>query len=411
MLITLRGPEYLPVLDRWLEDDDFLSFVSILGEILYRGDHALWAPPALLYRFSECQGLSRGQSLALLQMGKEVSMPTLPFDAVTDSLVLTGPAKPAVDPESDIRWHRRDWTWLHRKRRLDVTVLAGENARDAQWYRWLGRAWGARLRPRSPNAEDEIVLRCRGLGGQTARQEIPLAAAEGDPVLCILDSDRNHPSAELGDTARAAIKAVDALPTEHLTHIEPLRARDVENILPLSLVQLAAEGTHWLAPMATRGFFARPGVDETLAYIDLGKDQCERRLLDTPDPTTHRYRSDALTRIRQLDPNCTASSATCPRSSSEGQACGKPWTDLPASCLVVHSVGKRLLPRILDLLEAERSSPHHSQPMDSVADWLATTLPPDDPAVLTPAHLSWSWGLRIRPRLRVTPAMPADRPE
>lgn len=258
-----------------------------------------------------------------------------------------------------------------------------------------GPCLGAHLRPGSSLSTDAVKLRCRGLGGQTADQEVPLEAVNGDPVLCILDSDRNHPTAELGQTAKAAIRAIDALATETLTHIEPLRARDVENILPLPLVELAARGTHWLSPMLKRGFFARPAVDPALAYIDLGKDQCERRLLDTRDPLTRRYRSTALIQIRQIDPMCATSANACGRLARNQPACDCPWSDLDASCIIVYSVGKTLLRRIIELVDDK-----HENSDRSVADWLANMLPPNDPAVLDPARLAWSWGLRLRPRVR-----------
>jgi hypothetical protein len=176
MLITLQRDEYLPVLDEWRNDAEFEAFVGVLADILVRGDHAIAAPPELLEGLSEWEGLSRAQSLALRTMAPRMVQPELPFDAVTHSLVITGPAGQTSDPADPSRWHRRDWRWLQRNGRLDPTVLGGEHRRDAEWYLWLGRAWGARLRPGSATAGDELSMECRLLGGGSAehRRRAPL---------------------------------------------------------------------------------------------------------------------------------------------------------------------------------------------------------------------------------------------
>jgi hypothetical protein len=332
MLITLRGNEYLPVLDEWTDDADFTTFVCILGEALARGDHAIDAPPFLLERLAAWEGLSRPQRFALNTMVGQVIRRELPFEQVTDSLVITGPAGPTPDPVGPIRWHRRDWTWLRRNERLDATVLGGEDIDDAEWYVWLGRAWGMRLRSGSLVADDELSLDRRLLGGGSAERVI------------------RHES-------------------------------------------------NWLADMARRGFFARPTLDPDLAFIDIGKEQCERRLLDVGEPAVA-YRAAALAKIRHLDPKCTASSATCERTAEEPACTGK--LTLPKSCVIVHNVGKPLRD-IVATLASEQAAPSHSAAAGSVAAWLATMLPDDDPAVLTPARLVWSWGLRSPPRLLSAP--------
>lgn len=400
MLITLRGDEYLPVLDDWAGDTNFATFVCILGELLARGDHAIHAPPLLLERLAAWNGLSRPQRVALETMADQVIRRELPFDEVTDSLVITGPAGPTPDPLGPIRWHRRDWTWLRRNGRLDATVLGGEDLGDAEWYAWLGRAWGTRLRAGSLVAYDELSLDRRHLGGGAAERVIRHEATHGRLVLAIVDSDRNHPGDGLGKTANDASKALHELPVHAApAHVETLRARDVENMLPLALLEITHRRSNWLADMARRGFFARPTLDPELAFIDLGKEQCERRLLDIGEPALT-YRRAALAKIRDLDPTCTASSATCERTADQPECTGK--ATLPKSCVIVHNVSKPLRD-ILATLTEEQSAPSHSAAAGSVAAWLATMLPDDDPAVLAPARLVWSWGLRVPPRLLSIP--------
>jgi hypothetical protein len=257
MLITLREDEYDGWLHALLGDSDFGQFVEALAASIQYGEHAVCAKPALLDRLSNWPGISRGQKAALDQMARDVSSRALPFDAVTDSLVITGPGGATPDPPG-VRWHRRDWRWLQHHGRLAVSCLAAEHINDAKWYQMLAVAWGVHLRPSCARAGQEVRFNPRGLGGSAAADELARAAENGDPILCILDSDRDCPGASEGSTARRALEWLK-LSSEVMVHVEILDARDIENILPADLVQeVTPRGVGWVAPMVRRGFFACP---------------------------------------------------------------------------------------------------------------------------------------------------------
>ncbi len=401
MLITLLKHEYLPVLDTLAADPEFSDFVSILGEMIAQRHHALRAPPLLLDAFSRWPRISAQQAQAFRDMARAVTLCELPFDEVTDSLVVTGPAGASPIPEARTRWHRRHWTWLLQKTALPRTCLAGENLADAAWYSWLGRAYAQRQRTSSLNAGSEIQLRYRGVGGSTAIGEVRQEIEQGHVVLCILDSDQDHPEGELGGTARAVQTYVSQLassaPSDALLHLEILKARDVENLLPREVVEeVASKGDPWFLPMTGRGFFPGNHVEKELCYLDLGKDQCERRLLDTKDSRTLAYRRLALARLKQIDPSCPGVSG-CPKATGSTE-CGagtgdSRWKDMERSCLVLHSVGKKLLPAIVEYLRKEDASAGRGG-----ASWLADRIP-QDPAILGPAELAWSWGLSLPRRV------------
>ena len=403
MLITLLKDEYLPLLDTLRDQPSFSSFVSTLGQMVAHGDHAIWAAPVLLDRLSSWPGISDGQSVALRAMARAITLGELPFKEVTDSLILTGPGGASGEPPGKTRWRRRDWTWLSEKGRLLPTRLGGENLNDAKWYLWLGRAYARLKKPGALSAENDVYVRCRGLGGSTAKAEISQEAANDDqPVLCILDSDRDHPSAPVGGTARLALEYVDeALKSgaAHLVHVEILKARDVENLFPLKVVESVADKADpWFVPMTQRGFFITDRVDQDLSYIDLNKDQCEERLLSAANQASRDYRERAIAKLRGLDSSCVAR-ASCPKILAGSARCGTKtgddkWSDVEKSCLLVHSVGKRLLPKIVERIEREDRPDRQGG-----AAWLAAQLP-KDPAIVEPAELVWSWGLRLPARVR-----------
>lgn len=410
LLLRLLKDEYLPALDALRDDEDFTAFVALLGQTLYQEFHAIWAPPLLLDRFAEWPHISRMQANALREMARAVSLQALPFDAVTHGLVLTGPAGPAQDPPPPTRWHRRPWTWLVARKHLPCTCLGGENVEDARWFAWLGRVFAARKRPGALNAGSEVSLRLRGLGGSTAAPELEEEVLAGTPLLCILDSDQDHPLAAPGDTAKRAFKMRDHLVAQRpdpLVHVALLAARDVENLLPRRVVEeVADKGNPWYRPMLDRGFF----VDDTprleLRYIDLGKQQCERRLLDTADKNTLQYRHAAIAAIRALDPTCQGGvrqtqQQPCPRTCHAVPGESK-WADMQGDCLLVHSVGKQLLPAIVAHIQAKDAQVQDAPDEPGGLRWLAERVP-DDPALLEPAALAWSWGLGLPSRVRAVP--------
>ncbi len=409
MLITLLKDEYLPRLDALREEPKFTSFVSSLGQMVAQADHAIWAAPLLLDTLSSWPGISGDQSFALKAMARAVTLGELPFNEVTDSLILTGPAGASPEPPWKARFRRRDWTWLCQKNRLLPTRLGGESLNDARWYFLLGRAYAKIKRPDALNAEQEVDVRYRGLGGHTANVEIQQEAAKDDqPVLCVLDSDRDHPLALPGGTAKLVLEYIDEahkIGADPLVHVEILKARDVENLLPLRVVEeVADKGDPWFMPMITRGFFLVDRVDPELCYLDMDKDQCEERLLRTADRAALAYRTRALARLRSLDPSCPAATS-CPKIAAGSGRCGTAtgddkWKDIERACLVVHSVGKKLLPRIVEHIEREDGP---GRP--GAATWLADRLPAD-PALLEPAELVWSWGLRLPPRVRSAVSRP-----
>lgn len=404
MLLRLLKAEYLPALDALRDDESFAGFVSILGEMLVGGEHAIWTAPVILDQFSQWPHISRMQADALKEMARVVSLRELPFDAATDALILTGPAVAEQDPPPPTRWHRRPWTWLLARGRLPRTCLGGENVADANWFTWLGRVFSARQRPGALGVGAEVSLRPRGFGGSTAEPELREEVLSGTPLLCILDSDRDHPAASPGDTASRALKAEKKLREEGaapLLHIELLAARDVENLLPHRVVQeIGNTRNPWNAPMLRRGFFADDIPRPELRYIDIGKDQCERRLLDTADPTTLKYRKQALAALRTIDPTCPGGAESkhpaCPGTCGAATGPSK-WADMQNDCLHVRSVGKQLLPAVVAHVQAQ-----DAPGKEGSIRWLDARVP-NDPALLGPAALAWSWGLGLPRRVRATP--------
>lgn len=415
MLIRLFKQEYLPALDALASSDDFLRFVESLATCLVEGWHAVDAAPLLLERFAAWPHLSRRQREALSAAARQMVQRPALYDEVTDCLTITGPAGDSgLTRGHGTRHHRGDWRRFTTLDAFRCCVLAGENVVDARWYAWLARAWSARRQPRSIAAGQELCWESRGIGGSTGQGEVPESLRQGRLVCCILDSDRNHPAADPGETVRGLQKRLRHLPADVPPHhLEVIDARDIENLLPEGIVTEIGEGTEWLAPMRSRGFFVQPdrAVDPDLAYLDIGKHQCQGRLLDTRDAPTRALRERALTKLAQADGTCTLPPACAPtetgalacraRVEKSDPKTGKTeigWQDIPSDCRVIMSVGKQLLPAAVAHLDGRAAGPIAAGAL-SVAAWLASLFPPEDPAIWAPARRVWSWGLRLRPRI------------
>lgn len=422
MLLILHADEYLDALPEYGERDDFLAFVEALAAVLEAGLHALHCTPRVAQRLSQLAGLSRAQRRLFRHIGRALIIePPAPIECVTHAVVISGPlGTSSTRPPPGTTWFRVPWHTVRTVTDLGPTVLAAENGDDAEWLRWLARAYSARARPalRAPGAD--VHLQCRGVGGSTAWQEVPRFVRDGHPTLCVVDSDRRHPDGPVGQTAAKLRKQLDAVwrPSEQggsarppLVHDHCLAARELENLMPSPVLDLIGRNTEWLEPMKARGFFVGPdrAPDPALAYLDIsGKDQCRDRLLnEKADPAIVAYHTRAIARMQALSAGCPGEACDA---SSEGCAARKPdkgYREIPPACRFVYSVGKKVVPKAVSLLD--RQPRHRAFGGDAPAAWLARQLPPpqdgesaDRPMtgpVWSVARLVWSWGLRDRPRI------------
>lgn len=109
-------------------------------------------------------------------------------------------------------------------------VLLGENTADAECYLALAKAYlvkkGWRLQ-----AHADIA----GGGGTTTGDVFTALCASGRIVLCIVDSDKDHPDGSVGATASRAVQAAQGCAPTQSVIVLPVRA--IENIIPLPLIE------------------------------------------------------------------------------------------------------------------------------------------------------------------------------
>jgi hypothetical protein len=110
-----------------------------------------------------------------------------------------------------------------------VTLLA-ENLFDTAFYRIIGEAFIAENGWKWSLCFDEKLG-----GGDTTAVVLQQLATEEKPTLTIVDSDKKHPQDVVGKTARRAMSVrCNSLQVLHVLHV-----RDIENLIPLQIYELA----------------------------------------------------------------------------------------------------------------------------------------------------------------------------
>ena len=402
MLIVLRKEEY-PRDDAqraaWQASPEFGAFLDHLADALKSRAHAVEAPSKLLEWMARCEGLSDRQRGALGEASVVNQRRELPFEEASHGLLLTGPLGASAYPKGARKmWSRRDWRWLAcHVEPLPKAALVAENSDDSEFFVWVGRAMGARLRQTEVNAGDELALACVGGGGSTTGPVYEKLVRQGSPALCVVDADKSHSKGTVGATAQGVYNAearLSAQPETPPHAVATLDAYTIENVLPIELVRAACPGCAWVEPMASRGFFLQRGASK-LAYVDPALKYIKPeealagslRLSAEVDELLSAYREAAINRIRELDRDA-------------------PKDDEGPLVMSVGKLPQDLVKKLEELRDPKRRPGKHP----SAAHWLCSQLRKSPDAFADEwepvARAVWSWGLRFPQTIRERPPAP-----
>lgn len=120
---------------------------------------------------------------------------------------------------------------------INSTMLLSENLNDVRLYEIIGRVFVIRSNIGNVNLNFEASLG----GGSTVSEYYQGIQSEGNRLcLCILDSDKTNPESKYGDTAQRTLNVDD--PKQPLCHLVILESREVENIIPVPVLQEVVTG-------------------------------------------------------------------------------------------------------------------------------------------------------------------------
>lgn len=115
--------------------------------------------------------------------------------------------------------------------RAVCSFLIGENVHDTDIYALMGEAYATQLRG------FRCVLAKADGHGEVTPQTFESFARQDFAVLCVVDSDRREPDANVGRTAADAIDLHEVLRAQgKVATVHVLPCRELENLLPAALV-------------------------------------------------------------------------------------------------------------------------------------------------------------------------------
>jgi hypothetical protein len=141
--------------------------------------------------------------------------------------------EPAIVQPGDPAVFHVGLEYFARTARIQPTQVLGEDQRDASFFRRLASAFALR----HPGVVSALVPVA---GGGLNTDRVLNAQAAQQIVLCVVDTDQDTPEAPPQGTARRAIDAGKTLKQRaHIADVYVLRCRELENMLPKTLVLAA----------------------------------------------------------------------------------------------------------------------------------------------------------------------------
>lgn len=214
------------------------------------------------------------------------------------------------------------------------TVLLCENELDGRLYQLVGEVYLCRRRELRGL---QVQCRVRGGGGSTTSGH--LSSISGEFFLCIVDSDRRHPTDSIGRTAEDA-QAAFAAASPRLGELYVLPLRAAENLLPYRVVEELSS-----IDATSRDRFralAQSDCAQLLFFANLKKGMLLSEALRLPHRSPQRVfwmsmASKATSNMHGCAKACLAS-ASC----ADEEAC---------SCWLVPRLGERALRHAVTYLE------------------------------------------------------------
>lgn len=144
------------------------------------------------------------------------------------------------------------------------TILMGENLNDAELYHLFGSVamHGGKL------SGFKIQADKRAGGGRATDQAVQSIQNAGNRFcLCFLDSDKDHPTSALGDTAQATMSIFDS--SSGLVQVLVTRTHELENALPIDLLTAVYASTPAKKTACERLMLIQNADPQIVDYADI----------------------------------------------------------------------------------------------------------------------------------------------
>ncbi|MBB3141235.1 hypothetical protein [Halomonas organivorans] len=216
-----------------LDDDrsDKLRVIEHAINAFGEGKHILWMQRALVEMLLDTEGLSDYHYRALYKLKSYVRESKYLHESFVFHVEIDFDDKMCRQVE-DGRFLRVGYGWLNDSSFWQKAKIIVEHVFDYQLY-----LKGSQVFLVKAGLFDSQDVKCNPHhgGGATTYDEFVRHLNEDEPVLCIVDSDKSHPSGKLGGTAKRFNRFERG--ADGFGYLRILDSREVENIIPLDVVE------------------------------------------------------------------------------------------------------------------------------------------------------------------------------
>lgn len=325
-------------------DHDACCGVSELFDAVYRGEHYV---------------LGKRETLSTLSHNPNLSEHTRrTINTVLSNLPTLGGIVDKVDFLVKVTYEKsatcnriNSSTWEIPLSHLGIfgvrkAILLTENLDDAKAFEHAARQY--QISARIPG---QVALERSGGGGSTTPNMLEnFVKVEQRCCLCITDSDRVNPEAEMGTTAKKCKDITDdgSIVAAHID----LSAREVENILPFVFVAEAIPPTHqaqwdW---HINRLLSLQPDAHK---YCDIKKGTTLRKIRSYADRSPNRIYWESVVKV-------LARAAALTSDCIVREECGH-YDETPCRCYVTYGFGEKMLEMVVGNLDGR--TVHQSEKM------------------------------------------------
>ncbi len=209
--------------------EDIREALDIIGDQIYFGRHALFAPQRILSHLLMVNGWSRRLIQVLKSARDHYSERQRLFSAINlvGNIHVTAIPNPSRRMVGNRAWIDIPLAWIDRPEKLNSTVVLGENLDDVAVYDCITKA----MIPRDFQRAFPISMERGPGGGGNIGQVFDGYVNSHRNVLCFVDSDYKYAGGPIKDTARQIQdRFTDGGPA--LAAWSRTRGRDLENTLP-----------------------------------------------------------------------------------------------------------------------------------------------------------------------------------
>lgn len=293
-----------------IEEPHVLNALELIAQNRRYGNHLIFAEISILAYLAECMRLSETARRVFLNLHSKIpqkysllSKISLKVKVVAGSDVLM-----ASDNEGahEITVAAK---FFDNPDLSNACVILSENISDSFFYEYLAKY---HLRK---SGLDHVCLRSepRGGGGNTTSAEFKnIQERRSRFCLCICDSDKKHPTDNIGDTAKA-VRAVDDK-DQPLCDFLFLEFRQKENLLPSLLIEEAIKtDPNRLAGLSVLRKLETLGNGDARNFYDFRKGLRRKQLqLNGHQSPTSTYWAKVLSDIKiSISPVCSICGKTC----------------------------------------------------------------------------------------------------